>query len=285
MKLVIVTGLSGSGKSIALHMLEDLGYYCIDNLPVGMLDALADQITGDWGGNLTRVAVGIDVRSPRELHRFPDLVDRLKARGIEVETIFLHATDDVLLKRFSETRRRHPLTNHQTSLGEAIAMEHDLLKPVAACTTHFIDTSETTIHQLRELIRQRVDDLQPGRMSLLLLSFGFKHGVPTDADFVFDVRCLPNPHWDPALRPQTGRDPEVQAFLESTPDAATMVDRLERLFEEWIPSFLGQNRNYLTIAIGCTGGQHRSVYVTERLADRFRRHWEPVIVRHRELER
>ena len=284
MKLVIVSGLSGSGKSVALHTLEDVGFYCIDNLPVGLL--------GDFGRHITeirirpgeRYAVGIDARSGSEdLSRFPTILDELEARGIHSEILFLQADNDTLIKRFSETRRRHPLSGPSTSLAEAIAGEAALLAPILARADLTIDTTTTTLHQLRELIRERLDRRVHGRLSLLFESFGFKHGVPKDADFVFDVRCLPNPHWEPRLRPLTGRDADVAEYLQAQPSVERMYEHIRGFIEEWLPAFERESRSYLTVAIGCTGGQHRSVYLSERLSEHFRQREDNVSVRHREL--
>lgn len=284
MKLIIVSGLSGSGKSIALNTLEDLDYYCIDNLPVGMLRAFADQMIGDWGRNRSDYAVGIDARnSSQDLEHFPKLLTELRELGIECTIFFLQSEPDILLKRFSETRRKHPLTGKNTALADAIALERNLLEPVAAKADLFIDTSTTTVHQLRDLIRDRVALDQPNAMSLLFQSFGYKHGIPSDSDFVFDVRCLPNPHWEAELRPFTGRDQAVVDFLERQGAVMSMLEQLTALLEQWIPCFENENRSYMTVAIGCTGGQHRSVYMVERLAAHFRQRRANVMVRHREL--
>lgn len=284
MKLIIVSGLSGSGKSIALNTLEDLDYYCIDNLPVGMLRAFADQMTGDWGRNRRDYAVGIDARnSSQDLDHFPKLLAELRSMDIECTVFFLQSETSILLKRFSETRRKHPLTGKDTALADAIKLERALLEPVAGNADLFIDTSSTTIHQLRDLIRDRVALDEPNAMSLLFQSFGYKHGIPSDADFVFDVRCLPNPHWEAELRPFTGRDQSVVDYLEKQSAVASMLAQLTTLLDEWVPCFEAENRSYMTVAIGCTGGQHRSVYMAERLAEHFRSKRANVMVRHREL--
>lgn len=284
MKLIIVSGLSGSGKSIALNTLEDLDYYCIDNLPVGMLRAFADQMTGDWGRNRRDYAVGIDARnSSQDLDHFPKLLAELRSMDIECTVFFLQSETSILLKRFSETRRKHPLTGKNTALADAIKLERTLLEPVAGNADLFIDTSSTTIHQLRDLIRDRVALDEPNAMSLLFQSFGYKHGIPSDADFVFDVRCLPNPHWEAELRPFTGRDQSVVDYLEKQSAVASMLAQLATLLDEWVPCFEAENRSYMTVAIGCTGGQHRSVYMAERLAEHFRSKRANVMVRHREL--
>lgn len=283
MKLVIVSGLSGSGKSVALHTLEDLGYYCVDNLPVGLLQAFALQMMNAQKPAYDKIAVGIDARSQhKDLERFPNVLRELKSAGITCEIIFLLADEDTLLKRFSETRRKHPLTSREVPLAEAIRLERRLLEPIAVSADMHIDTSHTNVHQLRDLLRERIQKSDHS-MSILFQSFGYKHGVPGDADFVFDVRCLPNPHWEPQLRPLTGRDPEVVAFLENQPEFMQMFEELTRFLETWIPRFAADNRSYMTVAIGCTGGQHRSVYMAELLANHFCSKWDNVLTRHREL--
>jgi len=283
MRLVIISGLSGSGKSVALHTLEDTGFYCIDNLPIALLSEFGRHIkTVDAGGS-DRYAVGIDARNQRSaLARFPEIVDELEALGISCETLFLQTEADTLIKRFSETRRRHPLSDDQMPLSEAIAEEQRLLAPILERADLIIDTTLTTVHQLRELVRERMVRA-PYSLSLLFESFGHKHGVPSDADFVFDVRCLPNPHWEPELRPLTGRHERVVAYLEEQESVKRYVEQLTGFLETWIPAFERENRSYLTVAIGCTGGQHRSVYVAERLAARFREERDHVSIRHREL--
>lgn len=285
MKLVIISGLSGSGKSVALHTLEDVGFYCIDNLPIGLLADFARHITESPSRPVERYAVGIDARNiPEDLSRFPDILDDLKNRDISTEIVFLQAANDTLIKRFSETRRRHPLSLPNTSLAEAITRETELLAPVLARADLVIDTSTTNVHQLRDLIRNRLDRRIDSRLSLLFTSFGFKHGIPKDADFVFDVRCLPNPHWEPQLRPLTGRDAAVRDYLESDAEVERMYSDIRDFIAEWLPSFEREARSYLTVAIGCTGGQHRSVYLVERLNEHFQQESDNVLIRHRELE-
>lgn len=283
-KVVIVSGVSGSGKSIALQALEDLGFYCIDNLPIGMLPAFIAQMAQLSSSGYGEVAVGVDVRNlGTDISQFLDALDTIKNSGFACEMVFLDADTEVLLKRFNETRRRHPLTKTNIPLIEAMKLERALLQPVRERAELLIDTSRTTIHQLREMIRDRVKQHATQALSLLFLSFGFKHGLPRDADFVFDVRCLPNPHWDPALRAKTGKDPEVAAFLESHPGVALMLGDIRAFLDRWLPGFDAENRSYMTVAIGCTGGQHRSVYLAEALAEHFRGQRSHVLVRHREL--
>jgi UPF0042 nucleotide-binding protein len=282
-KLIIVSGLSGSGKSVALHTLEDLGYYCIDNLPAGLLSALALELK-QATKPVEKVAVGIDARNlPQSLNQFSEILDRLKDQGISNEILFITCDPATLIKRFSETRRRHPLSNEYVSLAEAVELERQLLEPIARRADLFIDTSQTTIHQLRDMVQKRVDCRDDGHLSLMFQSFGFKHGIPSDADFVFDARCLPNPHWHPELRPLTGRDEPVAQYLGGEAQVVAMIDNLTGFLDTWIPAFEADNRSYLTVAIGCTGGQHRSVYLIERLASHFEKNYPNVTTRHREL--
>ncbi|HEB93872.1 MAG TPA: RNase adapter RapZ [Gammaproteobacteria bacterium] len=284
MKLVVISGASGSGKTTALHVLEDLDYYCIDNLPVGLLPAFAEKMRAlpeDLG---ERVAVGIDARNPTlDLHRFPQILDQLSASGVECQILYLDADDAILLKRFSETRRKHPLSDEQRPLADAIRDERLLLAPIADRADLYTDTSHSNIHQLRDLIRSRIEAQRQTTLSILFLSFGFKHGVPMDADYVFDARCLPNPHWEPKLRAQTGCDAAVAEFLQGQNLVEQFVTQVGSFLNHWIPCFEADNRNYLTIAIGCTGGQHRSVYLAERLGQEFQQQYNNVLIRHREL--
>ncbi len=284
MRLLIVSGTSGSGKSSALNLLEDLGAYCVDNLPVALLSSFARQILADpekYGG---LAAVGIDARNPQEeLARFPAILAGLREAGLQSEVIFLDAEDTVLLKRFSDTRRKHPLTRTGLSLAEAIAEERRLLDPIAAEADLHLDTTQTSLHQLRELVRLRVARVEHSVMSLALESFGFKHGVPPGADFVFDVRCLPNPYWDSALRGYTGLEVPVRQFLDTQPEVGRMLRDIRQFLDAWLPQFEAANRSYLTIAVGCTGGQHRSVYMVERLREHLQAQGREILVRHREL--
>ncbi|MDV3237741.1 MAG: RNase adapter RapZ [Gammaproteobacteria bacterium] len=284
MRLVIVSGLSGSGKSVALHTLEDLDYYCIDNLPIGLLEPFAGQLLDNPSLRQENAAVGIDARNQsNELQHFPQIVRRLRDRGVRCEILYLQADDETLLKRFSETRRKHPLTRPDVPLADAIRRERSLLEPISANASLHIDTTHTNIHQLRDLVQERVAGKTDGTLSLLFKSFGFKHGVPEDADFVFDVRCLPNPHWEAHLRPQTGLDREVVEYLDAQPMVDEMFDAIRDFLDTWIPRFESENRSYLTVALGCTGGQHRSVYLARRLGEHFRQRYPSVLVRHREL--
>ncbi len=283
-RLVILTGMSGSGKSVVLNALEDLGFYCIDNLPVNLLAEFARQIKDDGGKTYSRVAVGIDARSPVEdLSLFPEVMKGLKETGFEIEQVFVSAEDNVLIKRFSETRRRHPLSTGNLSLAEAIEKERKLLEPLLDFSSLRIDTSHTNIHQLRDLVRERIARRKTGTLSIQILSFGFKYGTPPDADFIFDVRCLPNPYWDTTLRDYTGRDQPVIDFLESFPDVIEMRDELISFLDAWIPRYEKDDRSYLTIAVGCTGGHHRSVYMVENLAAYFIFKDKDVLATHRDM--
>lgn len=284
MRLIIVSGLSGAGKTVALHMLEDLGYFCIDNLPLRLLDAFARDILAKPDPHYEWVAVGVDARSlPDDLPNLPRLIGELRSSGLDCEIVFLRAGEDVLFKRYSETRRKHPLSDEGLSLKRAIEREMDLLSPIAEHADLVIDTSRTSVHQLRDLIKRRVHQDTTDTLSILVQSFGYKHGVPIDADFVFDLRCLPNPHWEPALRAQTGRDPEVIRYLEGFESVRRMLRDIRGFLDTWLPQFQDSNRSYITIACGCTGGQHRSVFFAEQLAEHFREKYEHVVVRHNEL--
>ena len=283
MKFIVISGLSGAGKSIALNVLEDLGYYCVDNLPLGLLEAFAAELAAAQPIP-DRVAAVIDARNlSAAFDRFPDIKAAIRDQGIDCEVVFLEADNNALTKRFSETRRKHPLTAANVALLEAIQRERTLLEPVRDLADSCIDTSHTQYHELRELIRQRVDRRPLESMSLQFLSFGYKHGIPLDADFVFDVRSLPNPYWELGLRQLNGRDEKVVAFLDSHPAVGSMLESLREFLDKWIPAFEDDNRAYLTVAVGCTGGNHRSVYVVERLAMQFRDGRSGVLLRHRDI--
>jgi UPF0042 nucleotide-binding protein len=270
LRLVIISGVSGSGKSVALHVLEDLGFYCIDNIPVPLLKPFVDEIVWRKDPAFENVGIGLDARSrPTDLAQVPTLVQKLREGGLAVEIIFLQTDNKVLLSRFSETRRKHPLSDEHTSLEEAIAKERDLLAPIINSAELVIDTSRMSVYALREQIRERVAPRAPGALSIMIESFGYKNGLPANADFVFDVRCLPNPYWEPQLRPLSGKDEPVRAFLDSAPTVQRMVDDIVAFLEEWIPRYQDFQRSYLTVAIGCTGGMHRSVYVAEAVAKRL----------------
>ncbi|SEQ27065.1 UPF0042 nucleotide-binding protein [Ectothiorhodospira magna] len=285
MKLIIVSGLSGSGKTVALHALEDAGHYCIDNLHLELLPAVVNQLRQSPHAGYGEAAVGIDARSGIEsLDQFSRIVDEIRAMGVELQIIFLYAELATLLRRFSETRRRHPLARQGIPLMEAINLERDLLAVIANQADLAIDTTRSNVHQLSQSIRERVRQAGRQGLSLLIQSFGFKYGSPVDSDFVFDVRCLPNPHWQPGLSALTGKDQAVIDFLEKQPMVAAMQTTLRDFLHTWIPRFEADNRSYLTVSIGCTGGRHRSVYLTERLARHFHEyHGDGVTARHREL--
>jgi len=284
MKLIIVSGLSGSGKSIALETLEDCGFYCIDNLPVALVDAFVRQAMITNQKIYRKTALGIDARNQSEtLSQFPATLDMIGKLGIATEVLYLQAEPATLLKRFSETRRKHPLTDPTHSLPEAIELERKLLEPVAQEADLFIDTTHTNVHQLRELIHNRVDSNVVRMMSLYFQSFGFKNGIPLDTDFVFDARCLPNPHWEPALRSKTGKEAEVSEFLEQSADVQRYLKDITTFLDTWIPCFDAENRSYLTVSVGCTGGQHRSVFLIEQLARHYRDSPYNILVRHRDV--
>jgi RNase adapter protein RapZ len=283
-RLVIISGLSGSGKSVALHVLEDLGFYCIDNIPVALLRSFVDEILPRKEAAFENVGVGLDARNrPSDIAEIPALVEKFRSDGVVCEIIFLQTDDKVLLSRFSETRRKHPLTDQETSLAEAIGKERELLGPVINTAELVIDTTGMSVYELREQIRARVAPRTPGALSILVESFGYKHGLPANADFVFDVRCLPNPYWEPMLRALSGKDDAVKKFLNGQPVVQKMIDDIAAFLEDWIPRYQDFQRSYLTVAIGCTGGLHRSVYVAEALAKRLADKYGPIRTQHDEL--
>jgi UPF0042 nucleotide-binding protein len=287
MELVIVSGLSGAGKSVALRTLEDVGFVCIDNLPLFLLRDLAlglKETRPAGGDGRSGTAIGIDARSGADrLEKVPEVIAELEAQQIRVRVLFLDADTPTLVTRFSETRRKHPLTGVERALAEAIELERELLEPLRGIASTEIDTSYTNVHELRELVRGSLDNKVPAKAPVLLQSFGFKNGLPNSADFIFDVRCLPNPHWQPSLRPLTGRDEAVADFLEESPEARQMRADLIQFLERWIPRLESDGRSYLTIGIGCTGGRHRSVYMVEALRQHFDNCGRQLLVRHREL--
>lgn len=285
MRLIIVSGLSGSGKSVALHVLEDLGYYCIDNLPAALLRSLFDEVTQHEDQPNNRFAVGVDARNRlSDLEALPEMIADLREHGVQTDLLFLQASDEILLKRYSETRRRHPLAAHGTELRAAIAHERELLGEVINSADLVIDTSRTSVYQLADAVRARVARRKSNDLSVLIQSFGFKHGIPADADFVFDLRCLLNPYWNADLRSLTGRDAAVAEFLESDPMFNEMLDDILSFLVRWIPRYVSSDRSYLTVALGCTGGQHRSVHMTERLAAALKETHAPVLTRHNEID-
>lgn len=280
MELTIVSGLSGSGKTVALQALEDIGYYCIDNLPANLLPHFAASLMDHPG---SRAAVGIDSRNRHFLETLPDSLAEIKKLGIESRILYLYAEEDVLIRRFSETRRRHPLTDLSTSLVDGIRQEDKLLASLAQSANIEIDSSHTTPHELRSHVRDLVGARDDSSMMLQIVSFGHKHGNPSDADFVFDVRCLPNPYWEKSLRALTGVDEDVINFLQAQPSTTAMIDHIYSFISTWLSAFEAENRSYITIAIGCTGGRHRSVYVAEQLTGKFTDQGSSVQLRHRDL--
>jgi UPF0042 nucleotide-binding protein len=283
-RLVVVSGMSGSGKTVALRALEDLDYYCVDNLPSALLPAFIRATTTGSEVLRPRLAVGIDVRNRSEdLQRVPQILAELAQQGIEQQLIFLDAQDDILFKRYSDTRRRHPLSADGLSLSDAIALERKRLRPVTSIADRVIDTTDLNVHQLRRLIATELG-MASGPLSLMFESFAYKRGVPHDADFVFDARCLPNPHWDARVRPLSGRDPAVREWLENKPDVMQYLAQVRDFLDTWLPRFEADNRSYVTICLGCTGGRHRSVFLAERLAEHFRASRAQVLTFHRELE-
>jgi UPF0042 nucleotide-binding protein len=285
MQVVIVSGLSGSGKTTALHVLEDVGFNCIDNLPISLLPALAAQIQ-IHKDDQQKFAIGIDVRNAwRDLERFREMIDTLKEASLPIRVLFLDSQPSVLIQRFSETRRKHPLSNGDTSLSEAILQEQQLLETIRDSADQVLDTSHLNLHELRDLVKERVVGRSESTMAILFESFGFKHGIPVNADVVFDARCLPNPHWKPHLRPQTGRDADVIEFLQEQVTVQEMYEDIEHYLTRWLPRYQANNRSYITIAIGCTGGQHRSVYLAERLQAHFDQTFADVQVRHRDINK
>jgi UPF0042 nucleotide-binding protein len=284
MQLVIISGRSGSGKSTALHQLEDEGYYCIDNLPISLLPALVQEAGREEFGHFRGTAVCIDARNAwKDLASFTDIVNALPD-SVHREILFLDAQDSELIKRFSETRRRHPLSSETTPLAEAIDKERLLLGPISSDASLVLDTTQMTIYELRDAIKQRLLGSSGRGMSLLFQSFGFKRGVPADADLVFDVRMLPNPHWVSELRMQTGLDTPVRDFLEAQPQTGELYQSIRDFLDRWLPAYAGSNRSYMTVAVGCTGGQHRSVYLADRLYRHYREQFPQVHLRHRELQ-
>ena len=284
LRLIIVSGLSGSGKSVALHVLEDQGYYCIDNLPAGLLAAAVEEIRQGAGDSPSRLAVGVDARThTANLDRLPDLLHDLEAQGIQTDIVFLHASDEILLKRYGESRRRHPLAGQGTQLRAAIQSERAILAEIELSADLVIDTSESSIYELADIIRSRVDRREIDTLSVLIESFGFKHGIPRDADFVFDLRSLPNPYWTMKLRGLTGLDAEVREFLDAQDRFTAMYDDITDFLSRWVPHYAAVNRSYLTVALGCTGGQHRSVYMAEKIAAALREKHDQVLTRHNAL--
>lgn len=284
MRLVVISGHSGSGKTSALNILEDVGFTCVDNLPSSLLPELINQITEDTGDPNLQLAVGIDARNLiGDLTKIPKILGTIENSGIQVDVIFLKAKRIDLIRRYSETRRKHPLSNDEIGLKEAIDLEENLISPIAQVASLTIDTSGLTLHQLRDLVKNTIVPNNEQQMTILFESFGFKQRIPNGSDFVFDVRCLPNPYWKADLRTQTGNDSEVITFLESQVDVASMLADIIGYLTRWIPKFQANNRSYLTVSIGCTGGQHRSVYIANRLHEHFSKEYNFVQIIHKEL--
>lgn len=284
MQLIIVSGLSGAGKTVALKQYEDLGYYCIDNIPLALVAHMALRALRKLGERYERLAIGVDAReTPEEIAKFPKYVDKLREKGVKTHVVFLHANEQTLLHRYSETRRKHPLSSEKVSLIEAIQQEARLLAPIANVADAMYDTTTFSLHELREKILERMPGGGEGKLSVQFLSFGFKHGTPMDADYVFDVRCLPNPHWEPSIREFNGKHPAIIEWLEQREDVHKMLSDIRQFLEHWLPLYRKQDRAYVTIAIGCTGGQHRSVYLVDRLGEIFRTRFDHLIIKHREI--
>ena len=281
--LVIVSGLSGSGKSVALKTFEDLGYYCVDNLPADLLPEFVRRLQASMAPP-EKIAVGIDARSPGDLADMPEALSRIGAEGMDPRLLFFDSRDEVLLRRYADTRRRHPLSHLGLVLADAISLERQALKPLRQIADHVLDTSDLNVHQMRRRILTEFG-LSGAGLSLLFESFAYRRGVPPEADFVFDARVLPNPHWDARLRPLSGRDAAIAEYLEAQPDVGIYVGQVQGFLDTWLSRLRSETRSYATIAFGCTGGRHRSVYLAERLARHFRENgWAEVAVHHRELD-
>jgi RNase adapter protein RapZ len=283
-RIIILSGLSGSGKSVALHMLEDLGFYCLDNIPAALFKPFISYTVRSPESTYQRTAIGLDARNTAaEIATVPQLIDELKRSGMQIELIFLTAAEEELLRRFAETRRKHPLSREEIGLREAMTLERHLLEPILLVADLVVDTSRMGVHALRDIIHKRVAGRVVGKLSITFESFGFKHGIPGDADFVFDARALPNPYWEPGLRSLTGRDAEVIRFLETNTNVARLIEDIATFMRARVPEYQASNRGYLTVAVGCTGGQHRSVYIVDRLAEKFAAEFGNVTARHNNL--
>ncbi|KPL92458.1 MULTISPECIES: RNase adapter RapZ [Vibrio] len=285
MRLIVVSGQSGAGKSVALRVLEDLGYYCVDNLPVNLLSDFVESVR-EINQN---VAVSIDIRNlPKEPQLVTETLEQLEAAtDIDVNVLFLDASKQTLLKRYSETRRIHPLSigQEKLSLEQAIDLEKTLLAPLAEQASIVIDSSDCNLYELSEKVRFKVEGKEKQELIIVFQSFGFKYGLPSDADYVFDVRFLPNPHWEPALRPLTGLDAPIHSFLEKHSEVLELKQQIQGFVEQWLPMLEKNNRSYLTVAIGCTGGKHRSVYLTQKIGEYFEQLGHQVQIRHASLEK
>ena len=286
MRLVLVSGLSGSGKSVAINTLEDDDFYCIDNMPLSMLPTCIEHLTTASQSFYEKIAIGVDARNvSQDILSLPNIINELKRQDIDIELVYLEADEETLIQRYSETRRKHPLTKNGLPLVDAIQMEKQILGEITLLADLRIDTTSTNVRQLRAIITEQVCAKKSTKLTVLLQSFGFKHGVPNDSDYVFDVRCLPNPYWEQHLRKLTGHDREVIEYLQAHDEVKQMIDSIGSFIEHWLPYFISENRSYLSVSIGCTGGQHRSVHVAEYLANRFRNFEDKdVSVRHRDLE-
>ena len=283
-RLIIISGLSGAGKTIALNTLEDMGLYCIDNLPISLLPEFANQIDKQSIQATSEIAIGIDARNPaEEIVKLPGIIKQLKSDNLTVELVFIEANDDTLTRRFSETRRKHPLSSRTVPLAEAIKKERHVMESLSEHADLRLDTSHTLLHELRDIVRKRIAHRLPDKLSIQFLSFGYKNGVPRDADYVFDVRCLPNPYWQENLRGLNGRDGAVMDYLAGQELVTIMIEQICQFVQNWLPHFRDENRSYLCVAVGCTGGQHRSVYITEQLASRMLAGQDHVIVIHRDI--
>lgn len=285
--LVIVSGMSGSGKSVAMKTFEDLGFFCVDNLPADLLPQFVEGVTRSAAGAPAKLAVSIDVRNRNnDLSNIPEWLSAVGALGLDPRLVFFDACDEALLKRYADTRRRHPLSHLGLGLADAISLERQVLKPLRSIADAVVDTSTLNVHQLRRQVITEFGIGGDAGMSLLFESFAYRRGVPADADFVFDARALPNPHWDPVLRPLSGRDAAIREYLEAQPDVNLFVEQVNHFLDTWLPRLhVDSTRSYATIAIGCTGGRHRSVYLAERFAEHARsKGWDEVAVHHRELD-
>lgn len=283
-RLIIVSGLSGAGKTVVLNTLEDLSYYTIDNLPISLLSELITQFSKEDSDLPKLIAIGIDARNKKsELDYLPERITSLLEKKISTELIYIDANDEVLTKRFSETRRKHPLSSDQVSLLDAIHQEREITLEIAQASDLRVDTSFMQLNELRDIVRERIARREKAILSLQIISFGYKNGIPKDSDFVFDLRCLPNPYWKKHLRKYSGKDQPIIEFLSKQDSVMQMLNDLEGFLERWIPQFETDNRSYLSIACGCTGGHHRSVFIVEQLAKKFTQQGKQVIMRHRDL--
>jgi UPF0042 nucleotide-binding protein len=283
-RLIIISGLSGAGKTVALNSLEDLGFYCIDNLPISLLGEFSNQLSDKKTGIIDDVAIGIDARNPEiDIVNLPETISTLKKKGLNIDVVYIEANDNILTNRFSETRRKHPLSSDAIPLADAIKIERHIMEELSEYADIHIDTSHSLMHELRDIVREKIAKRPISSLSIQFTSFGYKHGLPNDADFVFDARCLPNPYWEKHLRGLSGKDEQVIKFLSKQKLVSDMLNQLKDFMEKWIPQFEADNRSYLCVAIGCTGGHHRSVYLAESLAEYFLQQGKHVIINHRDI--